>query len=600
MMKKTLLSSALSLCAILAFGQTEVVDVLTNTYKEPVAFSQKTGDTLNLPFRDDFSNYSSFPNPELWTDNKVLVNNTMSANQWSRGFASFDGLDEGGRAYDITKNNSDTLNDVLTSQYLDLSTAVSPYLTFLFQEGGLGDMPERDDSLVVQFWNVDSARWESVWGVTGESSNPLNWRWASVSANSPKWLKNGFRFRLGTYGARNGGFDVWNIDYLSLEEGRTPADTGVSDPSITQPHPYLINNFTQVPWFHMDQASYRGQVEMKYRRNGPVPGGGWQLNLGKFRVLQDGSQIDALTNTAVVSNAPHNVELSYNVPMNPSLINKTPGGPTNVDVLSWYDGEAVGVRRNDTILHRQRFDNVYAFDDGSAERVYGLTDANSYILFRFQPLGLATLKGLQIYFGEAKNDITNVPFKIAIYSFTNNGPGQLMYLSSNDFYPTYVGGRNQFATYELQDTAGIDLNGTVYIGVKQLSSTPLTIGLDKRQDSLTQIIYGDGLNWYPSLQMPSALMIRPFFNYLPSDVSVEEAQAKLEVEVYPNPNTGNFSVRMDAEQAEGKLLDVNGRVIWQGEIHNDERLQIGSVSPGMYILQVQLSDRVAVQKILIQ
>lgn len=588
----------LFLANTLAFAQQEVVGVV-NDRSFDVRPQMKMDDTLNLPFRDDFSGESSIPSIRRWTDAKVHVNNTFPIDQWSRGVATFDGLNESGKAYDFSNSRSDTLADVLTSRYFDLSAETSPYLNFLYQEGGWGEEPETDDSLVVDFWNVDSARWERVWSVRGGEFVNNEWTWASVSANDPKWLKDGFRFRIGTYGARNGGYDVWNLDYLSFEANRTAQDTGVEDPAITKQHPVLTRDFKLIPWFHLGSAQFRSNFNLLYRRNGPVPVGGWSLNLGKYRLFQDGIEIDTRLSVPVITNLDHNVELSYTVPINTNAINTSPGAPTKLEVQGWFDGEAVGVRKNDSIYMAQEFDNTYALDDGSAERVYGLTQGDSYILYRFQPLVSDTLKGFRMYFGQADNDIIEEEFKIVIYSFQNNAPGNILYESDSIYNPQYVGANNQFANYVL-DTSGIWINGTVYIGLKQMSNIPLTIGLDRNTDGDTTIVYGDGVNWYPSNEM-GALMIRPYFRYHPNDLSVETPKRVSEnFIVYPNPVDNEVYVDFNAVEANYQVLDMHGRVVLNGTINAGNRILMGELQPGMYLLQLQSGHWIEVKKLILR
>lgn len=591
----------LSILSISSFAQQEVIGV--PTYRpQNQAPMMKTGDTLNLPFKDDFSGAVGFPNQRRWTDSKGYVNNTFPINQPSRGVLTLDGLNEGGRAYDLSHSASDTLADVVTSAYLDLSTATSPFLNFMYQEGGFGEAPESNDSLVVDFWHVDSARWERVWSVRGGELQNDEWRWAAISANHPKWLKDGFRFRIGTYGALNGAFDVWNVDYLSMESFRSPQDTVIEDPAITLALPSLTTNFTQVPWFHMPNAQLKLLLNLSYRRNGPAPVGGWQLYLRNYNLYQDGNLVDGNIDNTVNSSLDHNQNLNYLLPIASGSVNKSATQATTVQLETWISGDAnaIGIQKNDTIVHTQRFSNVYAFDDGSAERVYGLTQSNSYILYRFQPLLSDTLKGLQMYFGEADADQSNSPFQIVVFNFQNNAPGSIRYISDQIYYPQYAGAQNQFYSYPL-DTSGLYINGTVYIGVKQLSSVPLTIGLDRNTDSLNQIVYGDGMNWFPSLEKNSHLMMRPYFQYHPTDISVDEWKDDEQAILYPNPSNGRF--RIDLSEwitAQMTVLDLSGKTYWIGEIENGQEVDLSSLRSGVYLCRLVNGSEVYSIKIIIQ
>lgn len=585
------------LLSVSTVAQQEVIGAPGYRPQTVQATSMKMGDTISLPFIDDFSTVSNVPSQKRWVDAKVHINNTFPIAQRSRGVATFDGLDEGGKAYALNRPNLDSVTDVLTSKYINLANVNSPFLAFSYQQGGWGESPESGDSLFVDFWNVDSSIWERVWSVDGGGVQN-GWSWASVSANDPKWLKKGFRFRIGIYGAPHGGYDVWNLDYLSMESGRTAADTIISDPAITLPHPKLIEDFTAVPWFHMGSVTYASQLEFDYRRNGPVPSGGWSLNLGKYRVFQDGNLVDEDLTVPVVTNLDHNVDLNFTVNYDPSGF-QTPTAVTELSMTTWFDGEAVGIRKNDSITYRQTFDNDYAFDDGSAERVYGLTDADSYLLYRFQPLVSDTLKGFKIFFGQADDDITQTPFKIVVYSFQNGAPGNIIYESDSAYAPYFVGGNNQFGYYPL-DTTGLWINGTVFIGLKQLSATPLTVGLDRNvEGGATTIVYGDGLNWYPSQEV-GALMLRPYFKYHPDDISVADYETSSAV-VYPNP--AEEWVRIDGLTGPSttQIIDLSGNIVLQQEdVTSETTLDISSLTTGFYIIRWSNQIASGVEKILIQ
>ena len=57
---------------------------------------------LVLPFYDDFSYAGPYPNPSLWLDQYVFVNNTKGVAPPTIGVATFDGLNQFGYPYDST------------------------------------------------------------------------------------------------------------------------------------------------------------------------------------------------------------------------------------------------------------------------------------------------------------------------------------------------------------------------------------------------------------------------------------------------------------------------------------------------------------------
>ena len=73
--------------------------------------------SLSIPFIDDFSNNSSYPDSNLWQDNSVFVNRNYGVNPITIGVATFDGLNSNGRAYNMNSTatvseNADKINEL--------------------------------------------------------------------------------------------------------------------------------------------------------------------------------------------------------------------------------------------------------------------------------------------------------------------------------------------------------------------------------------------------------------------------------------------------------------------------------------------------------
>ena len=123
---------------------------------------------VKMPFIDDFSRNFVYPNSQLWEDFFVYVNDGCGIGAPTIGCATFDAYDQFGHIYE----NASTfpfIADYLTSQPLRLDSvftgaphkatpADSVYLSFFFQPQGLGDKPETEDSLLLQFYNPEIGR----------------------------------------------------------------------------------------------------------------------------------------------------------------------------------------------------------------------------------------------------------------------------------------------------------------------------------------------------------------------------------------------------------------------------------------------------------
>ena len=394
----------------------QVSEVITPLRANPLPerfFPEAAGDTINLPIVDDFSYSTSYPSQKFWMDSKVLVNSTHSRNPLSVGVATFDGLNEEGYPYHPSDNSSDTIADVLTSKYINLTNLNNVYLSFYYQPGGWGEEPEPEDSLVVQFWSPVDSTWEQVWGVEGFNSN--NFSAAIIAVDSSKWLQNGFQFRFAAYGARNGSFDVWNIDYVYMEHSRTGNDSIIQDPTFSKPLPGFIRGYEEIPWFHFDVNQQKDTLNTAYRRNGPTPSPPWTLTKNKFTLFKNGA-VDLTGNGFLNSNDPHNVDL-----INPlNIENYDPGAildSFSLRVTAILPGDKVNpFTTNDTLKGRQAFYNHYAYDDGTAERAYGVENIfGARMAFRFNPLQPDTMKGLFFRFAHGGVDGRNYTFKIGVW-----------------------------------------------------------------------------------------------------------------------------------------------------------------------------------------
>src|ERR1044072_79454 len=65
------------------------------------------------------------------------------------------------------------------------------------------------------------------------------------------------------------------------------------------------------------------------------------------------------------------------------------------------------------------------------------------------------------------------------------------------------------------------------------------------------------------------------------------ATAKIAASLSPNPSSNYLNVSITATQYHYTLLDVTGRMLKNGELHNgDNRLDIGELTNGMYLLRL--------------
>lgn len=126
-------------------------------------------ESILIPFTEDFSNYSFYPDTGLWIDNYAFVNNSFGLNLPTLGMVTLDAVDQFGRVYQHGQKVAFPA-DTLTSRPIRLDSIFSPfpkgltaadslYFSFYYQPGGgigqpwnrLGNAPETDDSLLLEF-----------------------------------------------------------------------------------------------------------------------------------------------------------------------------------------------------------------------------------------------------------------------------------------------------------------------------------------------------------------------------------------------------------------------------------------------------------------
>lgn len=586
-----------SILAVVATAQVQEITTVLRSAPVTSWFVEST-DTLVPPFTDDFSYPSDKPSPALWQDAKVWVNDEMALFQNSLGVATFDGLNEYGFAYKENALGSDSLADVLTSAYLDLQGLSNVYLSFQLQEGGRGELPSNNDSIVVEYWSPVTADWTQVWGQKGSgTSGPFSS--VILPVQGANYLQKGFRFRFAAYGARAGAYDIWNVDYVQLDKDRNPSDTIITEPAIARAHPLIIGSgaYTSWPWWVSNASSVANRpstLEFIYRRNGAVPSGGWSLNLGQFRWEENGALVQQTTAVPVITNTQHNQDQTFTVSV-PSTAMTSFSGPTTVSTKVWFDGSAAGFRSNDTVRGTLTLNNYLALDDGSAERAYAVQNVvGGRVAQKFKVGGLGgsdTLKGMYFNFVDAGEAYTST-FRMAVWApaDSGDGPGNILYMSDSLYRPFTGYYRGDMMPYELDSSVSLNAYAEIWLGYICTSSNPMYLGLDQQRTLPSGMprYYGDGFNWYQSLE-PGVAMMRPYFRYSPTDMAVEELAQ--DFKVYPNPSSGSLSI--ESPSAHYVLRTLTGATVAAGHVEGYNNLELHHLDAGLYILSLRTAQGIA-------
>lgn len=583
------------------------------------------GSSLELPFFDDFSRFSLPTNnpgiPEdwqRWADNDVFINSTFPVSPMTIGVATLDGLSADGTPYAdtlwfpaITETFLDWgLSDSLTSLPIDLSgytTEDSVFLVFNYQGGGLGNAPDEDgilgaegDSLILEFYSpLQQGQWSRVWAVQGGQS-PSGFDTVFVHISDFIYLQDGFRFRFKNYCTLHGALDHWHLDYVIINNNVNPASFFYDDVAFQYQNNTLLNfGYTSMPWTH-----YQSNPELYMADSWTY----YQRNLGQteniatsWNVKYDG---DVVFNSGIDANTQSNgfSEIMRSVSAEGFVFSTdAPVDSATFEVCASFNSTDIRPQ-NDTMCFTQHFSNYYAYDDGTAERAYGIQSAGGKVAMKFNAANADSLIGIYIYFIPIQYVAEDQTFILQVWDDASGEPGNLLTSDFDNFNFSlphyYASGPNLFVYYDFTNNVFID-QGDFYVGYIQQNAVSLNMGLDKNTSAnSTKLFYQlQGQSWEQS-SITGSVMIRPIFKAgLPEWVNVENTSVEVS-EVYPNPATDriNFMMHPDFNQYTARVLDFTGRVVQESQFTNQGNidLSIEGLATGNYMLQI-ISDQNVVQ-----
>ncbi len=590
---------------------------IQNTTKQLVSKSSKS-QMLTLPFIDDFSGKGIFPEDSLWANKNVFINSSYPYLPVTIGVATFDALNDTGALYpdassygfiaDSLTSKPFRLDSVFGANPGPLTIGDSIYFSFYYQPQGVGNAPEAEDSLVLEFYSPLSGEWKHIWASPGftlaqfHSQYNVWFRQVMIPiTDSANYFHEGFRFRFYNYVtlANNsqpswaGNVDLWNIDYVYLDKDRNIADSVYKDIAFVEPATSLLKNYYAMPW---EQFLANPSAEMKDSLNITISNlYSDTLNSSyHYNIYDDSGSSIHFYNGGSYNILPYypNGYQTYNPHAQPPVSFSFPSTAEDSAYFRIEHAIKEGIlgdsrRSNDTINYEQKFYNYYAYDDGVPEAGYGLTPANSLLGYRFNLNIADTLRAVKMFFNRTLNNASQQYFYLTIWDNASGKPNNIIYQKS-DCKPYYEDSLNKFYNYFIDDTTLV-LNGTFYIGWKQTTADNLNLGFDRSVDRHDDIFYNTGNGWYNS-SYAGALMIRPVFGKeLPVVAGIDESNySNTDIEVYPNPcSQSRISLVLPDKAGRSnsgtiQIFDVNGKLLYH--TFYAEQIDVSMLSNGVFIL----------------
>ncbi len=559
-------------------------------------------DTLSLPFFDDFSGGSVYPDPAKWSDKDVFINNTYSDNQPTVGIATFDAIDDRGRLYESASPNVFRA-DQLTSQPIDLALPASDniWLSFWYQAGGLGDMPEAADSLTLEFYAPEEEAWYSVW--KAPRSERQDFRPAILRIDNTRYLKKGFRFRFVNYASLSsnindpsmiGNCDHWNLDYVMLNRNRHEGDTSFADVAFTTRLRSVLKTHESMPWKHFREVYLQEMgafIPVIYRNNDDITRNVtrnfqvWDL----YRNQQVHLFSAGATNIAPLTTISFNANLIY-------TFNTTFTDSALFRITAWLITDEFDPKQNDTVRYFQTFSNYFAFDDGSSEGGYGINglgSRNAMVAVRFKSFMEDTLRAVKICFNDSYLNANRRLFDLMVWNDNFGTPGEVIY-TREDVMVEQGSDINGFYTYTLPD--GVPVNDVFYVGWRQRSETFLNAGFDINTPHNGRQFYWLNGSWNQS-QVSGSVMIRPVVGDPLKITRVDDIvpDEKPGFRIWPNPASAYINIDRGDLPAHVNvtisITDLQGRE--QINVPLSDRIDISKLPAGLYIVTPRINGSAA-------
>lgn len=618
----------------MTMAQEALVPVVPKAWSFPKSRAIDTNIVV-LPFFDDFSDYEGAPNFSLWLTRDALVNKDFDFYPPTVGMVTLDAVDCNGRLH---KGASSSLfsADTLASQFIRLDSIFSPThrslsisdsirLSFYYLPGGgvghqwerIGDAPEASDSLFLEFFNPVFSQWEIVWSCGGECVDSLiartgkSWQYVSIPILKSDFLSSRFQFRFRNYCSLDsnpkigmvGNCDNWNLDYIRLAVGRSYNDVYSRDVAFVKKAPSFLNRYQSMPARQYSQSDMASSVDITISNlYSQVLTSSYSFKVidseGNEIFMYDGGHENI---TPFLPNGNYQLSPAH---AHPSLngFEYSPSEESSIyQILHVLKEGSAGDahQQNDTMTFSQVFSDYFAYDDGTAENGYGVTSTSNRVdlACRYDLRVSDTLTAVDLYFNHTRNEENELlPFQICVWRVNIDGcPGQLLYKDRNKFYSRY-GDSLGFVRYRLTEPIVVD--GSVFIGIEQLSNAYLNLGFDRNNDASQYVFYRTSADWQQSI-LKGALMMRPHFGHK-AFLEIPQTTSSFNLSVYPNPASDEIhlsSLFVD-EELQLTIFDSYGKKLYEGPYSST--LDVSTLTNGLYIIQlVELKTKSRIQKKLI-
>ncbi len=567
---------------------------------------------LELPFFDDFSNNSLIADTGKWSNAYAFVNNNFCFQPVTNGVATLDALDEVGSIYSHMVIASSTfVTDSLTSNPINLAYPASDsiYLSFLYQPGGLCDLPEEEDSLMLDFWASDSGQWINVWRIPGSELHPFKHVMIPVTENH--FLTSGFRFMFRNRASlprnnetpdKRSNVDYWHVDYVRMDRNRSAADTILKDVAFNTPLTSIFKELSAVPWSHFESAyntTLAPFVSAQYRNNDSIT-----RNVTRSLTIMEplyGESEPIGTPTAQDIPAFEEIQVDFPFPYD---LDFNRGDSALIRFKAALRTDVFDPKVNDTVIHDQLFRDYYAYDDGTAEVGYGLRGdgtENGMVAIRHNSYQADKLGGVYIYFNQVYDSLNmkDYTFNLMVWNDSDGSPGTVIWDDETIYRPRYTPTYTGFVKYEF--TEPVPVNGPFHVGWRQYKPYTLNMGLDKNSDPESPVMFYNMGTWISS-EAPGMVLFRPYLYEPSTGINQPLASDLKALKLYPNPASEQIWIEvpsgLEGQEIPVYIFDTSGRQLHQSKLRTNN-LDVSGYAPGLYYIRAIIEGEAYYSKLLI-
>ncbi len=582
--------------------------------------------SISLPIWDDFSQGSL--DTTIWdTTSGTQVTQGIAYHPLTHGVATFDGLASDGRPYEFVTNFPKGATDYLESAPIDLSpyfAGDSVYLSFFWQQAGRGDAPEfsHRDSLMLDFYDAADTNnpWNLVWGRIGRDFDTLlvpgsgnindTFFIAYVPILDNRYFRTDFKFRFRTRGTQSGPYDVWHIDYLYMNAGRSRNDFDERDRSPVEAFYPLFKTYSSIPVNHINgltkDSLFRDWNSCLIRTMQSSDSFSVYNVSVKFTEDSSGAEFYNREFIGDLIQGQFSTQMFFDTTLKP-LVNIT-NQPQSFRKTFYMSGvtDAPGRDVNDSLSIVGNLLDYYAYDDGSSEASVGVRKEFGKVAYQYILLEPDTLTAFDIEFKPAELNLTGQDISLRIWSKLNPVIDEVIYGYSTQIQFPEIGSNVHRFVFD----SAVIVSDTIYIGWTQSSDALVHVGYDLNFNS-TEKLYSKtastGWRWEQDFY-PGSMIFRPVFGKVDQPIAIGVQtppptnpvvnNSPYDVKVGPNPSSG--PIKIYGEYDKIRVVDHHGRLIWEENGTQREELDLSMLEEGFYLIYFEKDFQFSTKRIFLK